>query len=592
MSCVTCFLIPLKFKRFCVSALTIFATITLSSCIIFHDTPFQEYSCATTSKLKTAPQQLKNSCLYSDIGQLKVSSELRKFTPNYQLWSDGSKKSRWIYLPENTQINTQNPDRWTFPLGTQIFKEFRRAKAGTGEEIKIETRHLKKIASTTGIDSWLISTYKWNIEQTEAWLSQGEANVLDTDHDIPSRQECVDCHKGNTDIILGFEAIQLSDKQEKNAFGHGPKRGPGEWTLQGLIDANRLSHPIEMPLLPGSPLEQKALGYLHANCGNCHNPLGFAADNEANHLKMRHKLSFTQLTETDVYTTAVNQPTRNFTAVPYIILGASDEELALYHSAAFVRMNSTDENYRMPPIARKNVDYQALDLIHKWMQGLPTPAEFQIQMDSSKNTQAENKVFTDRSQPLSGPGLQVEIQFFEKRFIPPVMALYWPEDSSLENTPVVDQKNGYFTEKLILAPQGSTMSLLNSDDVGHTIYAKDKQHGIKWQLNYMPPNSSFKQPLFWGEDVFVELRCRLHLYMSAWVGSIRSQYSQIVKLKQAESYKHVQMHNYPEHFKQLKIWLPKFKLIDTQIGVGDEQTFELKKGDQVQGKIRIKRSAQ
>ena len=476
-------------------------------------------------------------------------------------------------------------------MGTQIFKEFRQSTKKSAHEIKVATRHLQKITPGSGEDSWLINTYQWNEIQSEALLSMGAANVLNTDHDIPSQQDCIDCHKGNTDFILGFEAIQLSDKQAKHAFGYGPKRQLGEWTLKRLLAENKLTVPMKIPVLPGSPLEQKALGYLHANCGNCHNELGLAAEQEAEHLKFRHQLSFNTLEKTDVYQTAVNQKSKNFTAVPYIALGASEDELAIYQSAIYLRMNSTDEDYRMPMVAREKIDYQALSIIHQWLRTLDTPLNVTFSKGGRKSPSAfAAETYTERNAILAGKALQLEIQFFNNQFIPEVMALYWPEDSSLAASPIMDHKEGYFTRKLILGNKGSQMSLRNSDEVGHTIYVKDKKQKIRWQLSYMPPGSVFAQELYWDNDIFVEMKCRLHLYMSAWVGSISSQYYKIVEINQ-QPYQIISMTNYPEEFSQLNIWLPKFGLITTHIEAGQEQSFDLSLEGELLGKLRVKRSA-
>ena len=172
------------------------------------------------------------------------------------------------------------------------------------------------------------------------------------------------------------------------------------------------------------------------------------------------------------------------------------------------------------------------------------------------------------------------------------MAVYWPEDKSLANQPVMDHQAGYFTEKLILGNKGDTLSLRNSDEVGHTIYVRDKKQDVKWQLSYMPPNSQFEQELFWDNDTFVEMKCRLHLYMSAWVGSISSQYYLTSTFDSNEAYKRLSMQDYPEDFTQVKVWLPKFEPIDTRIEIGEEQSFPLTKGGKIQGKLRIKRFAQ
>ncbi|WP_281557133.1 hypothetical protein [Thalassomonas sp. RHCl1] len=552
-------------------------------------------NCQQTSRLRTAPELLSSSCLYRDIKSKAISPEFTAFTPNYQLWSDGALKSRWIYLPPDSQIDTSNADRWVFPVGTQVFKEFRHFNPSQ-QEIWVETRHLQKITPGTGLDSWLLSTYRWNKQQTEAYyLTEGDRQALETSHDIPPEQECSDCHQGNTDLILGFDAIQLSDKQAHHAFGHGPKRGEGEWTLSKLNQTGKLTEEIPLPVLPGSKVTQQALGYLHANCGNCHNPMGYAAEHEADHLRFRHKLAMNTLESTDVYQTAVNKPTENFTAAPYILLGAEDEELAIFKSAVLMRMLSTDENYRMPMMASEQVDYHGVSLIHRWLKSLPTPADADFDFKKASlaaKTPLKHQAYQERSQTLTGKGLQLEVQFFHDNFVPPVMAVYWPEDKSLANQPVMDHQAGYFTEKLILGNKGDTLSLRNSDEVGHTIFVRDKKQDVKWQLSYMPPNSEFEQELFWDNDTFVEMKCRLHLYMSAWVGSISSQYYLTSTFDSNEAYKRLSMQDYPEDFTQVKVWLPKFEPIDTRIEIGEEQSFPLTKGGKIQGKLRIKRFAQ
>ncbi|NRB36907.1 MAG: hypothetical protein HRU20_00400 [Pseudomonadales bacterium] len=586
-----------RFLLFKISVL-VFLFGALASCLLQPVKKESAISCAQTSHEKTVPQLLSQTCLYTDIQRYSLSGDVHRFTPNYQLWSDGADKSRWIYLPPGKRINSDDPDRWIFPVGTQFFKEFRKTVvlgSGVAREIKVETRHLMKVREGEGIDAWSLVAYAWQEDQQDALLiTEGARHVLDTNHNIPSQEDCKTCHMGNIDIILGFDAIQLSDVQAKYAFGHGPKRSSGEWTLKTLLDDILLTKPMAQPVLPGNPMEKKVLGYLHANCGNCHNPLGHAAEQEAEHLKLRHKLAFNTLQKTHVYQTAVNQITQNFTIVPYIIMGAKHEEMALYNSALFVRMNSMDEEYRMPMIAREEVDYDALQLMHNWMLTLDTPEDYDFGFDKRK--MIKNKVtINEKLPPLkfsNKKGLQVNVQFASEQDVPSVMILYWSEDKSLQANSVMDHVEGDFTEKLIVGNQGSTMSLRNSDDVGHTIYVKDKRKNIKWQLSYMPPGSIFEKELFWQEDIFVEMRCRLHLYMSAWVGSISSRFYKIVEFKEGQRQAQVTMHGYPEGYSQLKIWMPKIKPIDTGILPGEQQEFLLKTANKIRGKLAIKRLAQ
>ena len=554
----------------------------------------QNASCATLPS--QPPQWLSQTCLYQDVNDYTVADDLHRFTPNYQLWSDGAYKTRWIYLPPGTKIDTRDPDRWHFPVGTQLFKEFRKRmeiRPGEFKDIRVETRHLAKVRDSWGHRSWSISTYAWREDQKDAQLlMDGARQVLGTNHNIPSQQDCITCHKGNTDFILGFDALQLSDVQAENAFGHGQKRGDNEWTLQTLLTNNLITHSIEQPRLPGDALQQKALGYLHANCGNCHNPLGHAAEQDAKHLKMRHQLAMKTLADTDVYRTAVNQPTKNFTLAPYIAMGAEYEEMAIHKSALFIRMLSTDENYRMPIIASETVDYEAIDLMRQWLKTIATPQEYDFtrDMQATANPLQTTKIDTGKMPKLSGPGLQILVRFNSTP--PPAMIVYWPEDKQLKATPVMDHFDGDFTERLIVGNKGSTMNLRNSDEVGHTIYVKDKQQNVEWRLDYMPPHSQFEQALYWDEDVFVEMRCKLHLYMSAWVGSIASRYSKITKLDEQKTEHRIAMQGYTEAFSEVKVWLPHIKPIHTKIQNGETQHFHLKRGAQVVGEIQLKRERQ
>ena len=573
--------------------------LTLASCFFLPTKHHAQISCHQSSREKSVPSLLSQTCLYVDIQNFLVSKDLYHFTPNYQLWSDGANKSRWIYLPKGKQIDSSDPDQWVFPVGTQFFKEFRKSVEivpGIKQEIKVETRHLMKTQVGTGADAWSMVSYAWLDNQQDArLLLKGARGVLNTNHNIPSQEDCITCHKGNIDSILGFDAIQLSDKQLHNAFGHGPKHMQSDWSLKTLLDNTLLTHSIAQHILPGNEMQQKVLGYLHANCGNCHNPLGHASEQEAGHLKLRHQLSFNSFEETDVFKTAVNQITRNFTIVPYIIMGAKHEEMALYNSALYVRMNSQDEEYRMPMLAREVVDQEAIHLIQQWILSLPTPQEYNFSFNKRKQQQVLNTQTKRHLPPLKfseEKGLQVNVEFNNEKDVPPVMILYWPEDKGLKATTVMDHFDGDFTQKLIVGNRGSTMSLRNSDDVGHTIYVKDKRRDIKWQLNYMPPGSTFEKDIFWDEDIFVEMRCRLHLYMSAWAGSISSRYYKIVEFKEGQTQARVIMKNFPENFKTLKIWMPKITPIKAEINVGEQKSFLLNRGNRSKGKLAIKRLPQ
>src|SRR5690606_1928881 len=152
-------------------------------------------------------------------------------------------------------------DDWSFPVGTRLWKSFRR------DGILIETRLVQRTG--TGPHDWLMVAYGWREDQRDAeQVPLGLINAKGTPHDVPDLAGCRACHGagekeggGRPSRALGFSAVQLAHD------------GPG-LTLEGPAAAGKLSHPPGAIGGPGDPVAQAALGSLHANCGHCHNASG------------------------------------------------------------------------------------------------------------------------------------------------------------------------------------------------------------------------------------------------------------------------------------------------------------------------------
>src|ERR1700712_882240 len=97
--------------------------------------------------------------LYRDHSFKQLATGVIPYTPNYELWADGTDKERFIYLPDDTQIDTSNPDRWSFPVGTRIYKTF------SLHGVKLETRRFEKVNANPGYDSWIVGAYAWSKDQ-------------------------------------------------------------------------------------------------------------------------------------------------------------------------------------------------------------------------------------------------------------------------------------------------------------------------------------------------------------------------------------------------------------------------------------------
>jgi hypothetical protein len=288
------------------------------------------------------PTELRCTGLYSDWAMRTISSSVKEYDPGLRLWSDGAQKTRWMYLPPNTQIDTSDMDEWQFPVGTKFWKQFVLNGA------YVETRFIHKRPQ-----GWFLTTYQWSADgSTATELTTGMHNVNDAGYEIPSQPLCSECHKGRQDFVLGFEAVSLSSPL---ASGLGVANQSPMKTLaqEGLLT----DLPDAGLQVPGTPVEAAALGYLHANCGTtCHNAGNGAAVNT--HFYMR--LNVGQLGSvgaTDTYQTGVGVPTSNFNQVTERV-----DLCNVANSCVFYRMSRRDgENgvlngTQMPPVDSHRVD--------------------------------------------------------------------------------------------------------------------------------------------------------------------------------------------------------------------------------------------
>lgn len=294
--------------------------------------------------------------LYADDACTVLAAGVRPYSPRFALWSDGDDKERFVYLPPGTQIDTSDPDMWAFPQGTRLYKTF------AIDGVRLETRILEKIGTARSTDSWTMTAYAWSADQrsvTEVGAF-GELDVLGTDHDVPSRGDCIRCHSlAQEDGSVGFSAVQL------NHDGAGV-------TLATLNDEGWLTAPIPVAdaMVPGDAATQAALGYLHANCGNCH---GGPAPEHG--LDLWIPVGATDVTSTPTWTTAVctcsvwvgSTPTGE---VVNLRIAPGHPEL----SVATHRMNTRVAVDQMPPIGTAAIDPDGLRILSDWIESLDETA--------------------------------------------------------------------------------------------------------------------------------------------------------------------------------------------------------------------------
>lgn len=136
------------------------------------------------------PAKLSQTGLFADIANDKLAAGVMPYAPQFELWSDGAAKRRWLWLPPGTQIDTSDMDSWVFPAGTRFWKEF--AQDG----VRIETRLFDKRGDRE--DDWVGVAYLWDDDHRDATaIPFGAIDALGTPHDVPAAGACLACHGGH-----------------------------------------------------------------------------------------------------------------------------------------------------------------------------------------------------------------------------------------------------------------------------------------------------------------------------------------------------------------------------------------------------------
>jgi hypothetical protein len=315
------------------------------------------------------PAKLSDTGLYVAGSTTEVRASNLAFTPQYPLWSDGATKRRWIHLPRGTAIDAANANAWDFPRGTKLWKEFSMGR-------KVETRMIERLAD----GSWRFATYVWNEQGSEAELVPAAgarvavASAPRGKYAIPGEADCRACHEGAPAPVLGFGALQLSPARDPLAPHAEPLRG-GDIDLRALV-ARGLVRNLPAPLIENAPrivassaMARAALGYLHGNCGHCHNAVETGAGVPVS-LNLSHDVTDSAASTARALAAMLDQPSR-FRPHGGVANAAASTALVARGDASrsvlAIRMASRNPNTQMPPLGTAIADTEGLALIERWI---------------------------------------------------------------------------------------------------------------------------------------------------------------------------------------------------------------------------------
>ncbi len=213
----------------------------------------------------------------ADLNETIYAFNYELITP---LFSDYSHKKRFIALPLGESMEYVDDGFPIFPDKTVIAKTFfynlDERDVSLGRTI-IETRVLIKENG-----NWELGNYKWNSEQTEAYLDDtssivpisfidDDGNTNTIDYEIPSNTDCFTCH---------------SNAGNKTPIGPKLRNINMDNQIQRLVEDQlllNLTDPSTVSKLPNwkdtsFTLEERARAYFEINCAHCHIDDGYCGD--------------------------------------------------------------------------------------------------------------------------------------------------------------------------------------------------------------------------------------------------------------------------------------------------------------------------
>jgi len=276
----------------------------------------------------------------------KAPPGLVPYTVNSPLWSDGADKARSLFVPAGAKIAVGPDGDFDVPPGSVAVKTF-----SSGDK-RIETRLFVRYED----GSWAGYSYEWNDAQTDATLlatAKDKTLANGATWHFPSRAECFACHTPAAGYTLGLEVRQLDRNDEG---GENQLARFAEHTTTPLTPG--AFAPLAAADTPSVSDEQRARGYLHANCASCHRE---GAGAGAATFDLRIDKSFAETKTCNVRPQGGD-------------VGGPDARLVVpgdpARSTLLLRMHAAAPGERMPPLARNVVDEAGVRAVRAWIAGL------------------------------------------------------------------------------------------------------------------------------------------------------------------------------------------------------------------------------
>jgi len=319
------------------------------------------------------PRALSQTGLFASVKDHQPAAGVIPFSPNSRQWLDGATSEHFFAFPGESSATLYESGK---PVpGLVYWHNFRLhfpKDAVLVRTISLGGKRLETQLMHFAGEDWRGYTYVWRDDQTDADLAPADGAEKEVQlggqkrtWQFLSRSQCLSCHSNQSEYALSFLPEQLNrlgtdgrnqlvSLTEAGYIRRVGNNGQAQPPFDGATAARQKS--VTDPTDESQPLDARARGYLHANCGHCHSDHGGGAVA----LRLQFQTPAGELNAVDA------KPTRGDFGLPdAAIIKPGDP----YASTLFFRMAKFGRD-RMPHIGSELPDEAGLALIEPWIAGM------------------------------------------------------------------------------------------------------------------------------------------------------------------------------------------------------------------------------
>ena len=233
---------------------------------------------APRARVEPLPQRLSETGLFVP-GSTRVSADVMAFSPQYPLWSDGARKRRWIQLPPG-RVDRREPSRRVGVSGRHEAVEGVRLRQGDRDAVDRARR--RRIVALCGL-RLECGRQRRDARARGRRRRRGGATRPAAATRCRARSDCLRVPRGRRRAGAGLQCAAAVAGSRPARAARRRRSVPATWTCAAWSRAACCAacRPHCCARRRASrrrtPTARAALGYLHGNCGHCHNAAGALA---------------------------------------------------------------------------------------------------------------------------------------------------------------------------------------------------------------------------------------------------------------------------------------------------------------------------